>query len=103
MTTLSGPILVNRGNPERGFRNEFIIVGESNIEDKIKAMGWMGRTLVVTAILHMDEGDIMNTLLFLSGTRQVDKIGADLMFGTPRLLEALDLALFSIYGWSPAG
>ena len=57
MTTLSDPILVNRGNPERGFRIKFII-----------------------AILHMDEGDIMNTLLFLSGTRQVDKIGADLMF-----------------------
>ena len=56
MTILSDPILVNRGNPERGFRIEFIIVGESDIEDKIKAMGWTGRTPVVTVTLHMDEG-----------------------------------------------
>ena len=80
MTTLSDPILVNRGNPERGFRNEFIILSKSDIEDKIKARGWMGRTPVTTVTLHMDEGDIMNILLFLSGTRQWDMIGANLMF-----------------------
>ena len=80
MTTLSDPILANRGNPERGFRNKFIIVSESDIEDKIQARGWTGRTPVTTVTLHMDEGDIMNTLLFLSGTRQGDRIGADLMF-----------------------
>ena len=80
MNTLSDPILANRGNPERSFRNEFIIVSMSDIEDKIKARGWTGRTPVTTVTLHMDEGDIMNTLLFLSGTRQGDRIGADLMF-----------------------
>ena len=80
MTTLSDPILANRDNQERGFRNKFIIVSESDIEDKIKARGWTGRTPVTTVTLHMDEGDIMNTLLFLSGTRQGDRIGADLMF-----------------------
>ena len=68
MTTLPDPILANRGNPERGFRNEFIIVSKSDIEDKIKARGWTGRTPVTTVTLHMDEGDIMNTLHFLSAT-----------------------------------
>ena len=80
MNTLSDPILANRGNPERSFRNEFIIVSKSDIEDKIKARGWTGRTPVTTFTFHMDEGDIMNILLFLSGTRQWDMIGANLMF-----------------------
>ena len=80
MKTLSDPILANRGNPERSFRNEFIIVSKSDIEDKIKARGWTGRTPVTTVTFHMDEGDIMNILLFLSGTRQWDMIGANLMF-----------------------
>ena len=80
MNTLSDPILANRGNPERSFRNEFIIVSKSDIEDKIKARGWTGRTPVTTVTFHMDEGDIMNILLFLSGTRQWDMIGANLMF-----------------------
>ena len=80
MNTLSDPILANRGNPERSFRNEFIIVSKSDIEDKIKARGWTGRTPVTTVTFHMDEGDIMNILLFLSGTRQWDRIGSYLMF-----------------------
>ena len=80
MNTLLDPILANRGNPERSFRNEFIIVSKSDIEDKIKARGWTGRTPVTTVTFHMDEGDIMNILLFLSGTRQWDMIGANLMF-----------------------
>ena len=80
MKTLSDPILANRGNPERSFRNEVIIVSKSDIEDKIKARGWTGRTPVTTVTFHMDEGDIMNILLFLSGTRQWDMIGANLMF-----------------------
>ena len=80
MNTFSDPILANRGNPERSVRNEFIIVSESDIEDKIKARGWMGRTPVTTVTFHMDEGDIMNILLFLSGTRQWDRIGSNLMF-----------------------
>ena len=80
MNTLSDPILANRGNPERSFRNEFIIVSKSDIEDKIKARGWTGRTPVTTVTFHMDEGDIMNILLFLSGTRQWDRIGSYLRF-----------------------
>ena len=80
MTTLSDPILANRGNPERGFRNKFIIMSESDIKDKIQARGWTGRTPVTTVTFHMDEGDIMNILLFLSGTRQWDRIGSYLRF-----------------------
>ena len=63
MNTLSDPILANRGNPERSFRNEFIIVSKSDIEDKIKARGWTGRTPVTTVTFHMDEGDIMDRLI----------------------------------------
>ena len=69
-----------QGQPRERLQEEFIFVSESDIKDKIKARGWTGRTLVTTVTLHMDEGDIMNTLLFLSGTRQGDRIGAYLMF-----------------------
>ena len=105
MTTLSEPILASRGNPDRGFWNDYIVTGGSDvIEEKIKAMGWTGRSPVATVGLHVEDGAITDTQLFLSGTRLGDRIGADLMFGPPLTddsyikLEALDLALFSIHG-----
>ena len=53
MTTLSEPILASRGNPDRGFWNDFIVTGGSDcIEEKIKAMGWTGRSPVATMALH---------------------------------------------------
>ena len=105
MTTLSEPILASRGNPDRGFWNDYIVTGGSDvIEEKIKAMGWTGRSPVATVALHVEDGAITDTQLFLSGARQGDRVGANLMFGPPLTdnsyvkLEALDLALFSIHG-----
>ena len=105
MTTLSEPILASRGNPDRGFWNDFIVTGGTDcVEEKLKAMGWAGRCPVATVGLHVEDGAITDTQLFLSGTRQGDRVGADLMFGPPLTdasyvkLEALDLALFSIHG-----
>ena len=87
MTTLSDPILVNRGNPERGFRIELIFVGESYIEDKIKAMSWTGRAPVVTVILHMDEGPSLTPCSSYPapgrGHLQGDRIGTTSCWGLP--------------------
>ena len=103
MTTLSEPILASRGNPDRGFWNDFIVTGGSDcIEEKIKAMGLTGRSHVATVCLHVEDGAITDTQLFFSGARQGDRVGANLMFGPPltdkSYVEALDVALFSIHG-----
>ena len=105
MTALDEPILRGRGNPTPAFLKDFTITGGSDVlEARLKELGWQGRTPVASVALHIEEGNIVDTQIFLTGNKEVGKVSAEMLWGQPLTdesyakIETIDLAHASIHG-----
>ena len=105
MTALNEPILRGRGSPTPDFMKDFTITGGSDVlEAKLKELGWQGRTPMASVALHIEEGNIVDTQIFLTGTKEVGKVSAEMLWGQPLTdesyakIETIDLAHASIHG-----
>jgi hypothetical protein len=106
MTTLTDEILSGRSEPTLAFLKDYTITGGSEqVEERLKALGWDGKTPVASVGIHIEDGMISDMQVFVFGNYDGGHISARMLWGDDKFdslsyvkLEQVDLALACVRG-----
>ena len=70
MTMLDDAVFSGNNSPPEGYLTNYLVEGTTEAIDlRLKALGWDGKTLKASVIIHFEKKEVKHVQIVLSGTK----------------------------------